>query len=682
MSGKSADSTSISTSISATATMSRSEGSKQPDSSQHRNPTQPQPASYVSHQESSQSSASSSLPAQRTETTSHNFSTTYVQCPSCSIMATGDQAFCGLCGEPLSTNKDHAAFPTEQRLAAQQRAKEGIQPQKRQKKVEQHFDDCGDDLTPLKVHHSNFEDCPSDDSSVGDAAGGISKVLASCVTHGFQCSESDLPPETHSGMIIAVDFEEAYPILTSRPYGVEIVELCGGQVLTSQMIVRRQLTAGHNFELVTGCDLTNPDTQKKVMAYLSVAKPLVVVMAPRCDPFGPLGRWNRTIHPEGWTRSYRESAPLAKFCGEVALLQIQECRHFLCEQPQTSIDALPRKAMAKNNGAPSNCQNHLPPMQSATVRQWTALSKSNRPGGQLQEIVEPFEGLVCTGDHQHAVLTGGQASKAQKWSSEMCDRIAFGIQQLASSLLNPKVQALPTVAVGSDSAGAGGEPAESSEPWRKCKGCRWRLPKYDPTHSRIAGECRHPGVKPLTLDCPGCVARRPRDHATQTYDEKCRHTVTTARKKVPKREGGRIPTSAEPTSGLRARGMGDADEQAAEERLEEERAPGARPSAPQSSEASGARPAEAAPDAADPPAAGDLQIIPAGEGASGAERRGRGPDQLQRVRRVFCEGEAQTPDPSDWSSFDISASLRGLRLRRGRKKTSHPEVAPKMVACK
>ena len=49
------------------------------------------------------------------------------------------------------------------------------------------------------------------------------------------------------------------------------------------------------------------------------------------------------------------------------------------------IDALPRKAMAQHNGAPSDCQNHLPPMQSATVRQRTALPKGNRPGGQLQE---------------------------------------------------------------------------------------------------------------------------------------------------------------------------------------------------------------------------------------------------------------------------------------------------------
>jgi len=36
-------------------------------------------------------------------------------------------------------------------------------------------------------------------------------------------------------------------------YGVEIVELCGGRGHTSYLRIRRQMAAGHNFELVTGC---------------------------------------------------------------------------------------------------------------------------------------------------------------------------------------------------------------------------------------------------------------------------------------------------------------------------------------------------------------------------------------------------------------------------------------------
>ena len=39
-------------------------------------------------------------------------------------------------------------------------------------------------------------------------------------------------------------------------------------------------------------------------------------------------------------------------------------------------------------------------------------------------------------------------------------------------------------------------------------------------------------------------------------------------------------------------------------------------------------------------------------------RQSRGPDTVARVRRIYREGEAQTPNPSDWSSFDVGSSLR------------------------
>ena len=282
-------------------------------------------------------------------------------------------------------------------------------------------------------------------------------------------------------------------------------------------------------------------------------------------------------------------------------------------------------------------------------------------------LLTPFVGLVCTGDHPHAVLMGGQAHKAQRWSKDMCDRIAFGIQQLARKVLSkPKtILAHPSVAAGSDDP-APPEPneEEEEEPWRKCKGCRWRLPKNDAAHSRVRGECKHPDVPSVTFDCPGCAAKRPCDNQAHTYGPN-RHAVTTGRKKAPKRPRSQVPAAAEPTtSSLRARGMGDADEQEAESRLEAEGA--ASPAEP--GEPSGAHPANeiAAGAPTDEAAAGDLQMVHA-DGAAGervpADRQGRGPDVVARVRRTYREGEVQTPDPSDWrTSFDISASLRGLCL--------------------
>ena len=42
------------------------------------------------------------------------------------------------------------SLPTEQKIAAKERAKAGHVPTRRKKQIEQHFDDCGDDVTPLE----------------------------------------------------------------------------------------------------------------------------------------------------------------------------------------------------------------------------------------------------------------------------------------------------------------------------------------------------------------------------------------------------------------------------------------------------------------------------------------------------------------------------------------------------
>ena len=594
------------------------------------------------------------LPVQSTEQeTLHNFSHEFSPCPGCQLMMLSTQAFCSMCETPLET----LGYPTEARLAAQKRQKAGIQPKKKAKTVEQHFDDCGEDLTPLQSHATMFDGVSDESSEDETAEAELSHLLSSFVTHGFYGSECDAIPATHSGTILAVDWEEAFAILTNKPYGVEIVELCGGMGTTSYMCIRRHMSAGHNFELLTGCDLTDPAVQSKVLAYLDIAKPLVVVMGPRCDPYGPLGRWNQTVHPEGWQRSYNEAAPLAEFCGKVALLQISRGRHFLCEQPQTS-------ALFQEEPWPKVMQHHSTRrivFHQCRVGQYIngqLCKKATELVASSSILLQPFVGLICKRDHVHATLTGGQASKAQRWSKPMCDRIAFGIQQLRKSLLKEQkvAQVLPSVEVDA----SGGEPAAEAvagESWRKCKGCRWRLPKEDPEHNRVVGECKHPEVPSMAFDCPGCKAHRARDHASHTYGPDCRHAVTSGRKKAHKRQQGHVPTSSEPTSTLRARHLGDADEQEAEDRLE------MGPDAPSASGSAGDQPASAAAAPGEPHhesgESGDLQIVPA-EGAQ--EQAGRGPDVLQRIRRTYKEGDAQTPDPSDWTSFDISASLRGLRI--------------------
>ena len=51
-----------------------------------------------------------------------------------------------------------------------------------------------------------------------------------------------------------------------------------------------------------------------------------------------------------------------------------------------------------------------------------------------------------------------------------------------------------------------------------------------------------------------------------------------------------------------------------------------------------------------------------GEAIEAPRVGGRGPDVAPRTRRTWTESNTQTPVPSDWSSFDVQASLRGLRF--------------------
>ena len=563
---------------------------------------------------------------------------------------------------PQAGGKFSSSYPTEQKIAQRERqlalGPNAPPPREKKKVVEQHFDDCGEDLSSLRLPAQSFLN-EATSSSEGEEDEHFESLvwqqMNAFVLWSMQGSETAGPPDLHPRSFLAVDWEEAEALLTSEShasYGVEIVEICGGAGVTSYMCMKRRLRAGHNWELVTGTDLTDPAVQRKVMDYLRLAKPLVIVMAPVCTPYGPLGNWNRTIHREAWESSYRRAAPLAAFCGRVAQHQLQHGLYYVAEQPY-----------------PSRLWQEQPwPQVRADDQSYRIVVHQcmldQRVNGQLVKkptelvsnslhILQQFANLQCDGSHQHLSLLSGRAQPAQKWSYQMCDRIARGIERLVAWLgrnsgatlraCAPRwqppsaamsgasrsistSQAYPSVAAG---AGDEGEiPVE--EKWRKCKGCLWRLHRNDPMHSRKEGECKHPQEESLSPDCPACKARKNRLDPGHTFGPGCRHSYTKKRE-VRKRPYGRVPASSEPTSGLRASRMGAAEEQAAEEAIEP---------APAS--------AEQAPDASEP-------------SSSSGIRRGRGPDVEARERRTWGDSDTQTAAPMDWSSFDLQATFRALR---------------------
>ena len=237
------------------------------------------------------------------------------------------------------------AFPTEAAVQAKVREKArkqaGLSPVKRKFTVEEHFDDCGTDLSGLGPDVEVYAvDIFLDEDSGSEPELDLCHVQGLAVW-GLRGSEGQGPdcwatqPSAH---FLSGPHELVCILLSGRAdlYGDDIVELCGGAARVSSVCVRRCLRSGGNYDLVTQCDLNDPAQQRQVLRYIQVGKPLVVVMAPTCTPFGALARVNYYTNHRSWLRSYHLAAPHGRFCGEVALLQLQAGRFFVNEQPQGS----------------------------------------------------------------------------------------------------------------------------------------------------------------------------------------------------------------------------------------------------------------------------------------------------------------------------------------------------------
>ena len=248
------------------------------------------------------------------------------------------------------------SYPTEQKIAQRERekamSKEELEKKQKKKKkvVEQHFDDCGSSLKGLELPEESLNEDPVDhDPSVAMLE--LQEALAHFTCEGGFGSSFYGKPTVSTNHIVASSIEEAYMIATQKPSvepSVDIIELCGGEGLTTYLCHKRRLKVGANFDIITGVDLTDPRAQRMVVVYVSFTKPFIAIMSPICGPFGPLGGRNRVLHHDSWLRSCEIAVPLAEFCGVIAQIQMQANRHFLMEQP-FSIPTVQGSAMALNS---------------------------------------------------------------------------------------------------------------------------------------------------------------------------------------------------------------------------------------------------------------------------------------------------------------------------------------------
>lgn len=213
-----------------------------------------------------------------------------------------------------------------------ERKEKGLEPNKRKIEVEEHDDDCGLDLSGLgsdiqKLATSCWIDTfdfPGDDempmflySRVAEteryeieeirAYHGQATSLALHFLRGSEADQQDLQwYHPRENLKVATNMQEfAHVLLNTRMTDRDdICELCGGAARVSVICTRRQLLSGGNFDLITGFDLNKPEDQHWAWRYLESRRPVCVIMAPTCTPFGPWAHINYWNAHDSWLRSY------------------------------------------------------------------------------------------------------------------------------------------------------------------------------------------------------------------------------------------------------------------------------------------------------------------------------------------------------------------------------------------
>lgn len=437
---------------------------------------------------------------------------------------------------PPDVPQPFQSYPTEERMRQKQRLKKmkeaGIKPRTRAVHVEEKYDDCGTDTSAL----SEFLDLNEPAEPALDAA---LTFIAVDILDNFELKLEGI--QTY----YATDLKEALHVLACIQSKVDIVEVCGGTARTSRIAIRKHLKVGCNFDLVTDCDLNDTQQQSLVRQYFRKHKPLVAVLTPRCSAFGAHSNQNYRIRPQGWERTYQESAPHARFCGELALLQDQEERYFVLEQPQGSWIYLEH---------PWNIVCHLPSVDCITIHQ--CMLGQRGPNNLLvkkptdfianhPKLLEPLRSCQCDRRHKHESLDGGRSKRCEVWPWALAQKVCEGIIKLKIHLMTSypaPEQAYPTR--GTSTADVEDDAQQS---WRRCPGCRGRQSKFDPRHTRMIGECLWPDVTPVIWDCPACKKHRPFGHPDHTHGPDCKHAVISHRVGVP-RTGKHPRAPARPAS--------------------------------------------------------------------------------------------------------------------------------------
>ena len=144
------------------------------------------------------------------------------------------------------------SYPTNQKERERDKRnalkEQGIDPKtlvkKKKKWVEEHYDDCGDDLASIAAQAELLaltESSTDGGESVSSTDSDGEELFRSLPLFAFWGSSVEEPPNPKVKLVRSTDLEEALHLLSTAGPGLDLCELCGGAGRSGRVAVRRHL---------------------------------------------------------------------------------------------------------------------------------------------------------------------------------------------------------------------------------------------------------------------------------------------------------------------------------------------------------------------------------------------------------------------------------------------------------
>lgn len=204
---------------------------------------------------------------------------------------------------------------------------------------------------------------------------------------------------------------------------VYVAKLCGGGVLTTQLLVRRGYVGGTNFDIVVGFDLDTWTGERAFFDDFNRCQPYVLIMGPPCAGMKGFTELNKILHPESSWKSRLRSERIGTIAGKAAFLQMNEGRLFFNGQPRGSdMYKLPIWQLL------SPCVVLCYVQQCAAglrgIRTGCPIRKDSEFWASDERILRLAGKFVCVCREQHAAIGLEERAKcAQVWPLALCRAI-------------------------------------------------------------------------------------------------------------------------------------------------------------------------------------------------------------------------------------------------------------------